>query len=199
MRIEVCGGIASGKTTLTELIRDGGYEVCRERFDENPFYEKFYADPQSFAFEAELVYFLQHFSQIREGITRCPRFAVDFSLALDLAYARVTLDRADQRIFEQVLERAIEKVGPPNLLIRLRCASNVEVLRIRERGRSAEQRIEPAFLEDLELQIERALLSRWFAAVPVIPIDSDALDFRVGGPDRDRVLRLLTAEIANRR
>ena len=187
MRIEVCGGIASGKTTLAAACWDCGLEVRHERFQENPFFEKFYADQVAYAFEAEFTYLLQHFSQIREALS-CARTAFDFSLALDLAYARVTLTAADQRAFEQLLDRVIEKVGLPALVVRLQCPIGIELKRIRERDRPAERRIDWPFLESIDDAIGRVLTSRWFSSVPVLHIDSGALDFRLGGKDRSDVL-----------
>jgi deoxyguanosine kinase len=188
VRIEVCGGIASGKTTIGAACEEVGLAVRHERFDENPFFEKFYADPEAYAFEAELTYLLQHFSQIREAST-CARAVFDFSLVLDLAYALVSLPTADQRTFEQLLDRVIEKIGLPTLIVRLNCPSSTELVRIHERDRPAERKISAAFLESIDNELERALASRWFADVPVLRIDSGALDFRLGGRDRGFVLK----------
>lgn len=192
MRIEICGGIASGKTTLAALCQEAGFVPQHERFQENPFFEKFYADPEAYAFEAELTYLLQHFSQIREAVSH-PRIAVDFSFALDLAYARVSLRGSDQRTFEDLLDRVIEKIARPTLIVRLQCPSAIEFERIRERHRSAEQRIARSFLDAIDNEIERALESRWFANVPVHRLDSQALDFRPDGRDCGRVLEQVVA------
>jgi len=192
MRVEVCGGIASGKTTLVSALETLDFAVGRERFASNPFFEKFYADPTGYAFETELVYLLQHLSQIKEVTSLNRRVAFDFSLALDLAYARVTLGARDQWTFEHLLDRAIEKVGPPDLVVRLRCSAEGELLRIQERGRLAEQRLGVTFLRSLDSELDLALRSRWFTAVPVLSIDSQALDFRPDGPDREHVLQEIT-------
>jgi deoxyadenosine/deoxycytidine kinase len=44
-RIEICGGIASGKTTLAVLMQRSGYSAVFENFTLNPFIENFYSDP----------------------------------------------------------------------------------------------------------------------------------------------------------
>lgn len=194
MRIEICGGIASGKTTLANLCADEGFAVQRERFQENPFFDKFYADPAAYAFEAELTYLLQHFSQSREAASE-PRLAVDFSLALDVAYARATLQDADQQAFDNLLTRVIEKIGLPTLLIRLECPTNVELSRIQRRNRLAEQRITAPFLEALDSQIELVLRSPRFSGVPVCRIDSCTWDFRPEGKDRRQALERVMAAI----
>ena len=192
LRIEVCGGIASGKTTLAALCREAGFSVRNERFQENPFFEKFYADPNAYAFEAELTYLLQHFSQSREAASE-PRLAVDFSLALDLAYARVTLQDVDQSAFDSLLTRIIEKIGLPALIVRLECPTDIELSRIQRRNRAVEQRIAAPFLGALNSQIELALGSPPFSTVPICRIDSSTLDFRPEGKDRHQVLERVMA------
>ena len=36
IRIEICGGIAAGKTTLAEVLEQNGYTAIYERFEDNP-------------------------------------------------------------------------------------------------------------------------------------------------------------------
>jgi deoxyadenosine/deoxycytidine kinase len=194
LRIEICGGIASGKTTLAALCREAGFSVRNERFQENPFFEKFYADPKAYAFEAELTYLLQHFSQSREAASE-PRLAVDFSFVLDLAYARVTLQDVDQSAFDSLLTRVIEKIGLPALIVRLECPTDIELSRIQRRNRAAEQRMAAPFLCALDCQIELALGSPRFSCVPICRIDSSRVDFRPEGKDRHQVLERLIAAI----
>jgi deoxyadenosine/deoxycytidine kinase len=194
VRIEVCGGIASGKTTLADLCGEAGFSVQRERFQENPFFDKFYTDPAAYAFEAELTYLLQHFSQSREAASE-PRLAVDFSLALDLAYARVTLQEADHPAFDSLLARIIEKIGLPTLIVRLECPTDVELSRIQRRDRVAEQRITAPFLKAIDSQVELALRSPQFSCVPVCRIDSDTWDFRPEGKERRLAMEQVIAAI----
>ena len=192
MRIEFCGSIASGKTTLAGLCDEVGYTVQRERFQENPFFDKFYADPAAYAFEAELTYLLQHFSQAREAASET-KLAVDFSLALDLAYARVTLSNRDQLTFDSVLARIIEKIGLPSLIVRLKCPPDVALSRIHRRKRVSEQGIAVPFLEAIDSQIEKVLLSPPFSCVPVCRIDSGSWDFRPEGKERSLAMERLIA------
>lgn len=54
LRIEVCGGIASGKTSIATLINRIGIKSIFENFKINPFWEAFYSDPINYAFETEI-------------------------------------------------------------------------------------------------------------------------------------------------
>lgn len=187
-RIEVCGGIASGKTTLAEALQEVGLDAKLERFQDNPFFAKFYSDRGAYAFETEITFLLQHYSLMHEG-QGTSAFVADCSLALDLAYAEVTLDPADQAAFSSVLRRALEKLGPPALVIRLDCASSVELERIRARARKGEEAIDLAYLDAVDSALEGVLAGRWFANVPIVRVDSYALDFRADGPGRHAVLQ----------
>ena len=188
MRIEICGGIASGKTTLASAMAALGSSVLLERFQDNPFFAKFYSDRDAYAFETEITFLLQHYSLLREASSGIEA-ATDFSLALDLAYADVTLEPPDQDVFKAVLCRAIEKLGPPTLIVRLECDSRIELKRIQARARKEEEAISLDYLDSVDSALEVALAGDWFATVPVVRINSHALDFRIGGAGRTAVIQ----------
>ena len=56
LRIEICGGIASGKTTLGGALDGKETLCCFEKFEANPFWSAFYNDPAENAFEAEITF-----------------------------------------------------------------------------------------------------------------------------------------------
>ena len=64
-RIEICGGIASGKTTLANLLARSNIDPILEDFQTNLFWRAFYADPAGTAFETEITFLLQHYHQIK--------------------------------------------------------------------------------------------------------------------------------------
>src|SRR5262245_59019820 len=95
-RIEIAGGIASGKTTLARLLgQSGRIKAVHEQFRKNPFFEAFYRDPAGTAFETELTFLLQHYHLQRKAMRLDGSYCVDFSAVLDHAYACVTLGRID--------------------------------------------------------------------------------------------------------
>lgn len=176
-RVEICGGIASGKTCLAHVLRSAGYPTHFENFQHNPFYEAFYADPDGNAFETEITFLLQHYGQLKQALQGSLPNAYDFALPLDLAYSRVTLSSQDQRVFNTVFSSVIEKVRLPKVIVRLRCSERVEQERIRQRGRPAECRIALSYLEALETALDDALGSDPFASVPKVELDSEHINF----------------------
>lgn len=105
MRIEICGGIAAGKTTLAQLLSQLGIVGVLEDFQSNPFWKPFYADPAGTAFETEISFLLQHYHEIKAAAKRGATFVCDFSLLLDLAYAHVTLSGGKQSAFINCMQR----------------------------------------------------------------------------------------------
>ena len=67
--IAIEGNIGAGKTTLCELLAKVlGSELILERFEENPFLERFYEDQKSHAFSVELAFVADRFKQLREAL-----------------------------------------------------------------------------------------------------------------------------------
>ena len=61
--VEVCGGIASGKTTFASLMTRIDLIPIFEDFKKNPFWEAFYCNPGKYIFETEISFILLHYHQ----------------------------------------------------------------------------------------------------------------------------------------
>lgn len=176
LRIEVCGGIASGKTTLATLLKCLSFEPILENFPKNPFWEAFYQDPVQHAFETEVTFLLQHYHQIKAARTSEKSFACDFSLFLDMAYATVTLKDSKLKTFLVVQEEVMREVGPPDLLVHLQCGAATELERIRRRGRAVEETITLEYLAQLNDAVALQV-SNIGEQIRVLTIDSEHLNF----------------------
>lgn len=173
-RIEICGGIASGKTTLAVLLRRLGATPVLENFAANPFWRAFCSDPAPNAFETEVCFLLQHYHDIRTN--SAPQPVCDFSLLLDYAYSRVTLDEHARQCFDAVYAEARRRVGTPELAIYLRCDPLVELDRIRSRSRPEEKPISAEYLRSLNQALEQLIFSTR-AYGRLLVIDSDSRNF----------------------
>lgn len=174
--IEICGGIASGKTTLANLLARLDLKPIYENFQTNPFWRAFYADPVGTAFETEITFLLQHYHQIKTARKSESLIASDFSMYLDLAYAYVTLPQDKREIFLTVYREVEKELGPPALLIHLKCDPEVELQRIRERGREVENSITIEYLQQINTQLEKILVEKAHPGKLLI-INSGLLDF----------------------
>jgi deoxyguanosine kinase len=174
--VEICGGVASGKTTLSTVLADAGFVPNLEDFRSNPFWEAFYQDPRANAFETEITFLLQHYHGEKKARLGTRSISCDYSLLLDLAYSRVTLKGKRLAIFEEVFREAWGEVGPPNLLVYLRCDPETELKRIRRRGRKVEKSIDTGYLSALHASVD-SVVSQFRSTLNILEIDSAATNF----------------------
>ena len=175
--IEICGNIASGKTTLVRKLFVKDSLKIYENFETNPFYSAFYQNPLEYSFETEITFFLQHYHAIKikknhNGFSIC-----DYSLLLDLAYADVNLTGTRHRIFVQIFEEVHQEIGPPESIINLICPGNVLLERIKTRNREAESSITINYLENISQAINYRIKT-FSSKTNIIHINSDLIDFR---------------------
>ncbi len=176
VRIEVCGGIASGKTTFANLMRQIGVETILEDFTINPFWKAFYADPVKYTFETEVSFLLQHYHQIKKSQAKGKIHICDFSFFLDIAYAEIGLKDSQLEAFLTVYNEIKKELLLPKLLVYLKCDAKAELKRIRDRGRSVEKSINIDFLQALNTAVEQQVANST-KNLEVISIDSTSKDF----------------------
>lgn len=196
-RIEICGGIASGKTTLANLLSPAIGQVVLEDFSNNPFWRAFYADPNNTAFETEITFLLQHYHQIKMASRLGESFACDFSLLLDHAYAHVTLSGSRFDTFEGVYNEACRHLQPPTLLVYLQCEPAVELKRICARGRETEKSITVDYLDSINKCLA-SLISALPANQTVLSIDSVSCDFAHDEQAKAEVINQVLAKLPQR-
>ena len=176
MRIEICGGIAAGKTTFATLMQNHGLYAILENFQTNPFWKPFYTNPGKYIFETEITFLLQHYHDIKISLEKKTDFICDFSLFIDLAYAQIGLEKKRLRIFKDALHELIHEVGVPFAIVHLRCDPEIQHERIMRRGRSVENSVTVDFLRLLDEKIDENLLSL-SDDIKIISVDSGKYDF----------------------
>lgn len=188
-RIEVCGGIASGKTTLCKKIQGENIHTEYEDFETNPFLKKFYADPTTYGFETEISFLLQHCAQIK-AVRNFRRIACDFSIIQDIAYADINLVGKRHGLFSALADELIGEVGHPTHIIHLVCPAEVLQSRIADRKRDVEQNISLRYLGLLNDAISNHI-KMYSKKASIITIDSNLIDFRYDIAALPEVVRLL--------
>lgn len=152
--IEVCGGIASGKTTFANLMKRVDFNAILEDFQINPFLADWYQNPQKYVFETEISFILQHYHQIKKEHIESKINICDFSFLIDLAYAEIGLQGSKLEAFRQIHKEIQNDLPPPALLIHLDCDAETELKRIRARARAIEESITLEFLDTLNKAVE---------------------------------------------
>ena len=153
-RIEICGGIASGKTTLARILEQEGFCAVYERYQDNPFLGEFYKNKDAdCSFETEMVFTLLHYKMIRT-MSEKKRLVSDYSLLQDLAYGRNNLKKEEFAVFYQMYQYLVRQIAPPQMIIYLKCRAEALVGRIAERAREMEQTVDIGYLSESILALE---------------------------------------------
>jgi len=155
-RIEFCGGIGAGKSTCASALTERWtLPLVAERFDEIPYWNLYYEDPACYALEKDLSFLISHAESIRRA--RAPLLVCDFSMSQTVAYSAITGDIGDTRAVAAVYERMTSRLGVPRLVFRLRCDTEVQLQRIRDRGRAPEAGITADYLKRLDHAIDERI------------------------------------------
>ena len=151
--IVVEGPVGVGKTTLARKIAASiGAGLLLEQPQDNPFLERFYKAPGQYALQTQLFFLFQRIKQLRQ-LRQDDLFiathVLDFMLAKDPLFARVTLDEDELHLYEQVYRQLALETSAPDLVIYLQAPIDVLLSRIRKRGVLFERAIERHYLEQL--------------------------------------------------
>lgn len=172
-RIEICGGIASGKTSLAQQLEKEGYTAIYERYEDNPFLTKFYLDKEvDNTFETEMVFVLLHSNWIKMK-QNIETLVCDYSLFQDYCYGVNNLTGKDMEVFQSLYDHVLKQINPVDLTIYLKCDVECLLERIRLRDRKMEQTISRKYLQSNIETIEKNL----FRQKNVIIIESDKYNF----------------------
>lgn len=171
-RVEICGAIASGKTTLANAYSKLGQKTEIEDFSKISMLDDFYSDPLAVAFETEISFTLQHYYQIKKALQTGEFVVCDFSSVDDYAFALAILTEKEMQIYNQIFTYILEKIGKPKKLIRLYATTDELILRIKNRGRENEQGIDRSSLLKFEESLSMAI-KRFYYDVQLIEINTE--------------------------
>ncbi|MDA0728052.1 MAG: deoxynucleoside kinase [Bacteroidetes bacterium] len=189
--IAIEGGIGAGKTTFaTWLAKNLGAELMLERFEENPFLEKFYENPEAHAFSVELSFLADRYKQMQSAIKSRnlfkQRLVADYSFAKSLIFAKVNLPKDEFKLFNTMFQMMADQLPQPEVVAILDPGRERQEAQIVKRGRDYEQNLPKGYLE----RVAKGYAAHYkhHRGSRVLWVDTSALDF-VASPEELKVLR----------
>lgn len=196
MYITIEGTIGVGKTTLTKLIADRiGYMSFFENVDDNPLLEKFYKNPEKWAFQNEMFFLVDRYKQFKELDNKKNKNIVsDFNYIKNLIFAKKNLTKEEFTIFEKTYEIFMEKSPSADLEILL--ISNLDTIkkRIAKRGRKYEENIDEDYL--------KYLIDRYNIYAKenknILVIDAQKYNFADNEDDKNIIIDMIKSKLEER-
>jgi len=180
--VVVAGNIGVGKTSLTERIGSRlGWWTGFESVADNPYLPDFYADMRSWSFHLQIFFLGHRAEQYLDAANDLRSSILDRSIYEDaFIFARAlhhmgNLSERDYLAYRRLYDLVVGSLPPPNLLIYLKCPSEVLMERIRRRARNMETGITSEYLTLLDTFYDEWLTS--FDLCPVLTIRTDDLDY----------------------
>lgn len=124
--IAIEGTMGAGKTSLaTAIANDFNGKLILEEYepDKNPFLEKFYIEPDKYAFQVEMTFLALRFQQLKDKLSNYDLFHTftisDYYVAKSLIFSRATLQQDEYALFSRFFNIIFSNLPKPDLLVYL--------------------------------------------------------------------------------
>ncbi|NLO23465.1 MAG: deoxynucleoside kinase [Fibrobacter sp.] len=178
--ISIEGVIGAGKTSLASILsKKLNATLLEEVFEENPFLEKFYQQPQEYAFQTQLFFLLSRHKQLFDSYIQKDLFRdliiSDYSFDKDKIFALQNLSEDEFYMYEKVLQSLDANILKPDYIIYLQSSVETLLHRIKKRNRPMERYIEGTYLHELQKRYDHHF---WhYNDCSVLIINTDKIDF----------------------
>jgi deoxyguanosine kinase len=177
--IAIEGPIGAGKTSLAQLLAERTKaRLVLERLEDNPFLPRFYEDRTKYAFQLQLFFLLNRYSQQRELLQQDLFYdcvICDYLFAKDRIFAYLNLDEDELVLYERIYDFLDEAIPKPDLVIYLQTSTDALVERIKRRGRDYEKNIPEEYVRDLNERYNSFFFH--YSQTPLLVANTDNLDF----------------------
>lgn len=193
------GCVGAGKTSLTNFFSHN-LKVGKilEEYEKNPFLREFYETDLNINLESELTFLLIHYSQLKKAIRdyQDAFMIADFTIEKDLVYAKLNLNKEELRIFENVYDYVIQKIGLPCAVIYIDLPVKILKRRIFQRGRHYEMSAEPMYFKEYNDRVKEYFKNEsqskvYFFEVGDLELDPENRKLR---RIRDKIIEVMKSE-----
>ncbi|MBM6386866.1 deoxynucleoside kinase [Paenibacillus illinoisensis] len=182
--IAVEGAIGAGKTTLaTMLSKELNLPLVKEIVEENPFLASFYQNIDEWSFQLEMFFLCNRFKQLEDTglhyIEQNTPVISDYHIYKNMIFAERTLKGTKRDKYRQIYHLLTDDLPKPNLVLYIEAELDTLMYRINKRGRSFEQDMDPAYMEQLiaDYKTGMAYLADSTNPPTIIKVNAEQLDF----------------------
>lgn len=191
--IAIEGSIGVGKTSLAKLLVDRlDGRLILEKFEENPFLEGFYKDPDHYAFQTQLWFLLSRYRQ-QQDLQQMDLFTSylvsDYMFVKDRLFAALNLNDNEMKLYDMVARILEKNIIEPDLVIFLQSDTERLMENIKKRGRDYEVSMDWKYIDALN-QIYNEYFFR-YDKNPLLIINSNDIDFVNNEADLDSIFEFI--------
>ncbi|WP_172253852.1 deoxynucleoside kinase [Saccharibacillus deserti] len=203
--IAVEGPIGAGKTTLATLLAaELNMPLLKEIVEENPFMERFYQNLDEWSFQLEMFFLCNRYKQLGDAeahwIRQGKPLVSDYHIYKNLIFSERTLKGREREKYRQIYHVLTDDLVKPDVIVYIKASLETLLARIAKRGRSFEQDMDRAYLEQLIEDYESAMASLAVTEpdTVILTIDGDATDFVADPEHFADIAARVKASIAHR-
>ena len=194
--ITIEGNIGAGKTTLAKSLSKAlDARLILEEFANNPFLEKFYDNPNQYAFPVELFFMAERFKQLKDLVCQQDLFqnvtVSDYLFTKCLLFAKVNLPEDEFRLYQKLFDIMNQQMVQPDLLIYLHAPLTKIQENIKKRNRSYELKIKNDYLFNIQETYTHYIKQN---IIKTIFVDASNADFITNERHLDIILKAIKTE-----
>ena len=192
------GPIGVGKTSLVKLLgKKLGAKMVLEEYENNPFLEEFYNDPERFAFQTQLFFLMSRYRQ-QQDLRQVDMFhnllITDYMFVKDRLFASLNLDDKELSLYDTVANLLERNVLKPDVVIYLQADTQTLMRNIANRGRDFETNMSFEYLDALS-QVYTEYFFK-YQETPLIIINTNNIDFVNNSDDLDEVIKYIREPVS---
>ena len=199
--IAIEGVIGVGKTCLAKMLTEKlSAKLVLEKFEENPFLEDFYAEPERYAFQTQLYFLLSRYRQ-QLDLKQIDLFhnllISDYMFAKDKLFAHLNLNEKELTLYNLIAKLLEREIPKPDLVIFLQASTDILMDNIKKRSRTYERSMSREYIESLN-QIYNEYFFRYKDS-PLIIVNTNEIDFVHNEGDLDELLQVIRQPVSGTR
>ena len=168
-----------------------------EEYENNPFLEDFYNDPERFAFQTQLFFLMNRYRQ-QQDLRQVDIFhnllITDYMFVKDRLFASLNLDDKELSLYDTVANLLERNVLKPDMVIYLQADTQTLVRNIAKRGRDFETNISFEYLDALS-QVYTEYFFK-YQETPLIIINTNNIDFVNNNDDLEEVIKYIREPVS---